>query len=154
MSSFIINSISPVIGAMVSSDKGDLSNRTECAVEHMKNNFKYNTANLLIMGGGAYTGYKVLKKPALYKKALKFVNKITEKIATKAPKIAEKLTKLPGKAKVLGLIAAPILLAVGYLATKGTYEMGKIDQKYEDIARRKNFVQEFYKNGGKGVRFE
>ena len=153
MSSFIITSISPVISAMVSKDKGDLSNRKECAVEHMKNNFKYNTANLLVMGGGAYTSYKVLKSPAFYNKALSVVNKITEKIATKAPKFAEKLSKLPGKGKVLGLIAAPVVLAVGYLTAKGTYEMGKIDQKYEDLARKKQSIKEFYENGGKGVNF-
>ncbi len=153
MTSFIINSISPVIGSLVSSDKGDLSNRTECAVEHMKNNFKYNAANTLIMGGGIYAGYKVLTKPSLYKKALKFINKVTEKIAKKAPQAAEKLAKLPGKAKVIGMIALPVLAAVGYLATKGTYEMGKIDQKYEDLARKKQAVKEFYENGGKGVNF-
>jgi hypothetical protein len=119
----------------------------------MKNNFKYNTASLLVMGGGAYTAHKVLKSPKAYKKALEFVNRITEKIAAKAPKIGEKLTKLPGKAKVIGMIALPILAAVGYLATKGTYEMGKIDQKYEDFARKKQSVKEFYENGGKGVRF-
>lgn len=153
MTSFIINSVSPVIGSLVSKDKGDLSNRTECAVEHMKNNFKYNTANALVMGGGAYAGYKILTKPSLYRKSLRFINKVTNKIAKKAPKVAEKLTKLPGRAKVIGMIALPVLAAVGYLATKGTYEMGKIDQKYEDLARKKQSVKEFYENGGKGVIF-
>ena len=154
MASYAVNFVSPVIGALTSSDKGDKTNRRECALEHMGNNFKYNTANLLIMGGGAYATKKVLTTPKYAKKALTIFNKVAQKIGTKAPKIAEKLTKLPGKAKIIGLIALPVLSVVCYLATKGTYEMGKIDQKYEDIARRRTSVQEFYANGGKGVIFD
>ena len=120
----------------------------------MGNNFKYNTANLLIMVGGAYATKKVLTTPKYAKKALTVFNKITEKIGKKAPEITKKLTKLPGKAKIIGLIALPVLTAVGYLATKGTYEMGKIDQKYEDIAKIRTSVQEFYANCGKGVVFD
>lgn len=156
MSSYAISSISPVIGALVSNDKGDANNKRQCALEHMANNFKYNTSNLLIMAGGAHVTRKVLTTPKYAKVALNVFNKIAQKIGKVAPEVAKKLTKLPGKAKIVGLIAAPVLLAVGYLATKGTYEMGKIDQKYEDIARRRNpynFVKEFYENGGKGVRF-
>ena len=137
MSSFIPNSISPVITAAMSKDKGDLDNRRRCALEQMRNCAKYNIANIALIGGSGYAAHKVLKSPKAVEKFVKFFNNGANKLSKilKSPKVAETLTKLPGKAKVIGLIAVPVAVAVSYLMGKQTFKVGQTDQKYTDRAK-------------------
>ena len=135
MADYSTMAISPVIGTMVSNDKGDFSNRVKCAGEQAWNNLKHNGANTALILGGAVATKKILQSPNATAKVVKLFDKGAKVVAKFAPKISEKLLKMPGKFKVLGLIAAPIAAAVTYIASKALYNMGQIDQKYTDKAK-------------------
>jgi len=135
MAEFSTMCISSPIGTMVARDKGDFSNRVKCAGEQAMNNLKFNTANLALIGGSGYGAYRILKSPNATSKVVKVFDKGVSVIAKKAPNIAQKLSNMPSKFKVLGLIAAPVLLGVGYLCQRWAYNAGQIDQKYTDKAK-------------------
>ena len=127
--------ISSPIGAMVAKDKGDFSNRVKCAGEQALNNFKHNAMNTALIVGGAVATKKVLNNADATAKAVRLFDKGAQFVNKFAPAVAKKLAKIPGKFKVIGLIAAPIAAAVTYITSKALYKCGQIDQKYTDRAK-------------------
>ena len=144
MSNYLVNSVSPVIGAMVSKDKGDVSNRAKCAGEQMKNCAVGNLTNCAFLGAGGYAAAKVAKSATATAKLAKLFDKITRPIGKFLPKLEQKLANLPGKAKAIGLIALPVIAAVSYVTNRQLFKIGQTDQKYTDIAKiekeRKNVL--------------
>lgn len=124
----------PVIGSMVAKDKGDLSNRTKCAKDQVKNNL-FTSAQTLAVGGSTYGVAKFVgSNPARISKVAKTFDKIVGKLPQNNT-LVQKLLKLPGKAKAAAIIILPAVLAVDYIVRKHSYKMGQIDQKYTDQAK-------------------
>ena len=143
MTNFSTNAVAgPVIGSLVSKDKGDFSNRTKCAGSQLKNNV-VTMLQLGAVGGAAVGTTKVISKSS---KATLAVGKFFDKIVSKLPncKFTDKLMKLPGKAKIAALVALPALLLVGYIRDKYIYKMGQIDQKYTDKVQIEEQTKKIY----------
>lgn len=144
MTSYLTNAVAgPVIGSMVSKDKGDFSNRTRCAGRQLANNAS-TMAQVAVVGGGAFAAGKLITKSA---KATAAGVKVFDKLISVLPKNAnfvQKLMKLPGAAKVAALVALPALLLVGYIRDKHIYKMGQIDQNYTDKAKIEAETKKIY----------
>lgn len=121
-------------------DKGSMTNRVECAKEHLKNDANL-VAKLGLTGG---LGYVISKNPKIFKpvvttlgKGLMSIPKAILKLlkSPKATSLAEKLAKLnPTKVGIGGLVVAG-----GVYVAKALYKnilnKGKIEQKYDDAAK-------------------
>lgn len=134
MATYLTNAVcGPVIGSMVSNDKGDFSNRTKCAGSQLVNNVK-TTVQIGAVGLGACGAAKfIAKSPARISK----VSGLFDKLVSKLPsgKFADKLMKAPGRVKAATLIMLPAIALVNYIFGKHIYKMGQIDQKYTDKAK-------------------
>lgn len=125
----------PVISPLVSKDKGDLSNRFNCAGTQLWNNAKTLAQDVVVLGGVA-AGAKAVQNNTKFAKTMakgthsfaNFLNKHGLK------EIGSKLKRMPTKFKALAPIVALGTLAVNYITCKGLYKMGQIDQKYTDRA--------------------
>ena len=154
MSDFLLYSVA---GAhrypLVSRDKGDITNRMKCSYEQGKNKAIYVAKAAAMAAGSGAAAYGVLKYPVLTKacataadKVLQFGGKLIKSVVGNNNKIyakaAELVKKLPTKAKAVGWIALPALMAISYLGNKMIYKAGQIDQKYTDKAQMENKLKE------------
>lgn len=159
------------VSRLFDSKKGSLTNRKECAMEHIKNDFNFMAKAGTVIGGSALA---VNLAPKTTSKILgtvgKGIRKVVEFIGKKAksPKVANMvnyMAKHPVRAGAAGLALAGGLYLFNSLF-KNVMETGKIDQKYDDAAKiesqTKNIVlqnkisspddvKDFYNNGGKGL---
>ena len=108
---------------MVDSTKGSMTNRVECAKEHMKNNFK-TSATIGATGLGFGLAYSKGGANWLARRIGDFMQKFPS---------LEKVVKNPVKAGKFALIAVPTAIMLNTLL-KGVYKNGQIDQKYTDLA--------------------
>lgn len=142
MTSFSTQAIAgPVIGTMVSNDKGDLSNRAKCAGAHLKNNATTAAQAVLLTGAcgaAGAVGYRHSTPIA------RFVDKGVDTIIKKGKldytpikQFAQRIKSLPPKAKVLAAIGLPFVIGLSYIRDKYLYQAGQIDQKYTDMAKIK-----------------
>jgi len=138
----------PLNSALCSKDKGDITNRLQCAGEHVVNNVRSTGAGLLTLGASASAGCILYNCP----KAVKFLAKVFDKVGKSAynflvgntdktkgiakitTKVAKQFQKLPSSMKAVSFIAIPTVLALGYITNKFFYNSGQIDQKYTDRA--------------------
>ncbi|MBQ8459128.1 hypothetical protein IJ541_03380 [bacterium] len=161
------------VATLLDSKKGSLTNRAQCAKEHMNNDLNLG----LKLSVPAAAGVVAVCKPDLATKlAAKAGNYITYGVK-EAVKLFSKGGAKGQIAKAIGYMAKhPTRTGVAGLAlTAGLWVLnsivnhanknGRINQKYEDAARiesqtknvvlenpaYKNQVMEFYKNGGRGI---
>lgn len=139
MTSFSTQAVcGPVIGSLVATDKGDVSNRTKCAGAQIVNNAK-TMGQAALVGGGLYAAARTFKKAPNSKvvhAGAKVFNKIIDVIKLpKSNRFVDKLLKMPNSAKAFGLVALPALMLLNYIGAKHLYKMGQIDQKYTDQAK-------------------
>lgn len=128
----------PVISPFISKDKGDFSNRANCAGAQLKNYAQTLVQDVVVLGGIGAAGREALKGGKFSRAMLK----ITDTSLNIAKKIAKKIGlnsgsgsgSLPAKFKVLAPIVAVGGLALSYVTGKYIYKMGQIDQKYTDKA--------------------
>ena len=134
MTSFTTQTIAgPVISSMVTSDKGDFSNRTKCAGAQLKNNL---TTGLTSGAVGVAAGTGILyasKNPRRLVKIAQAFDKIAKKILPKNVN----LKKLNNRSKVAMAIGLPLMVISSFISGRHLYKMGQIDQKYSDQAKLK-----------------
>lgn len=121
--------------------KGSVNNRINCAAEHIKNDIK--TSMPIALAGGA-TAIVACKKPTYITKLAtltgKAMGKVGKFLAEKVFKkglgtgLLNKLIANPTKAGAVGLAVAGGLWVINKLCN-GSYNAGKIDQKYADAAK-------------------
>ena len=117
---------SPVY-TFVDGTKGSMTNRTQCAKEHFKNNLKYNLqASALGIAGGV-----VAFKPSIATKLATGVSKLAGAVGLN--KMAAAIAKNPKKYGIVGLATAGVI-ALTSLVQSHAYKAGQIDQKYTDAA--------------------
>ncbi len=135
-----------LVTTMLNPSKGSMTNRAQCAKEHMKNDMKTGFKLWAVGGAGAGAVYAVkhsAKAAQVAKSGATYLGKGLGKLATKlgASKFGAKILANAPKAGVAAVaIAAGVYVLdtiIGY-ATKA----GKIDQKYEDAAK----IEELMKN--------
>lgn len=138
------------VATLLDPKKGSLTNRSQAAVEHFKNDAKFILTTALPTAG--VVGLAVYK-PKYVKKIAKFIGENgakaisklgtvlskfkyspVKKAATFIKDIAKVAAKHPLKAGLLGLIAAGAIYVVSGIA-KFNEKKGRIDQKYEDAAK-------------------
>lgn len=116
-----------------------MQNRVGCTMEKAKNNVKTNIASAAVGVSAGIAGAYALKKPN--SKAVKFCSSLVDKainskVGEQAAEIVKKgvnvLKKNPAGAKTLAIIAIPAVLIGSAIASKQSYNNGKIQQKYED----------------------
>lgn len=121
----------PVIGSMVGTDKGDISNRTKCAGAQLKNNLTTAVASTAVgIAGGAGILYAT-KSPRRLVKIAQFFDKVASKILPKGVN----LKNISKKSKVAMAIGLPLIAVTSFISGRHLYKMGQIDQKYTDKAR-------------------
>ncbi len=120
------------VGAMVDPTKGSLTNRSQCAKEHFKNNLALDAKMALAGAGGAYVA---LKKPSVAVNLAKVVGEFGAKIVKSlgGKNLAKNILKNPSKYGAYGLAAAGALWVLNTIS-KHVYKAGQIDQKYTDAA--------------------
>ena len=133
---------------MKTNSEMDLQTRINMAREKTKTNFLYNAAAGLTLGTAASATEFLIKQPTQDKfvkvidkaatKTGKGLAKLFPKIEPKLKTIGKKFAELPGWAKVSGAIALAAGTIINSLLLKATFNNGKIQQKYEDLARLKN----------------
>ena len=128
--------LGPVISPAFSKDKGDFSNRMQCAGAQLANNAKTLLADTVVIGG-ALGGIACASKN---KGVAKGLAKITHSVANFIKSrggfgAASKLKRLPLSIKAGLPIMAVAMPLLGYITHKALYKMGQIDQKYSDKAK-------------------
>ena len=111
---------------MVDSSKGSMTNRVQCAKEHLKNKWETNIKTGLVTSGVAYG---LIKKPTF----LKYIATGLGTILTKVPFLKNSISN-PTKAGKIGLLVAAGAYVLNTIL-KGVYKAGQIDQKYTDAAK-------------------
>ena len=139
--------LGPAVSSMVAKDKGDISNRAQCAKDQLVNNVKTLAADTVVLSGAAgvtaLAGKKPTKFAALFdklnKKLAKWTpkNKIGESYKNAFKKIASKCKNPKAKAAALvaTFVALPAMGLISYINHRHSYREGQIDQKYTDKAR-------------------
>lgn len=119
-----------IIGSIAAPNKGDFSNRMQCAGAQMKESLKTGLAAGAVGIGGAAVVKHVAKNPRRMVKVAQLFDKVVEKFLPHA-----NLKKIGKKSKVAMAIGVP--LAVLTLAISGNhcFRAGQIDQKYTDKAK-------------------
>lgn len=132
MTSFTTQAIGgPVISSMVTSDKGDFSNRTKCAGAQLKNSLTAGLTSVAV-GVAAGTGIRyAAKNPRRLVKIAQAFDKIAKKILPKDVN----LKKIGNKSKVAMAIGLPLMAISSFISSRYLYKMGQIDQKYTDKAK-------------------
>ena len=144
----------PVIGSLVSSDKGDITNKTKCAGAQLKNDVSALAQDVVVIGGAAGAGALINKNSKLSAKFTKFFDKVVNKLiparkrivrgtggkpfttsVIRQSKLAKKLLRMGSKGKIALALALPVFTAVSYISGKHLYKMGQIDQRYTDKAQ-------------------
>lgn len=145
-------------GAFIAPSKGDMKNRANCSVAHMKNNLSAIGATALTVGTGAGLVYGTKIAPQFNNKITKAVVDITTNYSKNFDKLIERTinnipTKgtlanyvkvdtaalisklLPTWGKVAAAVAPLVLGTLAFIVTPNFfYKKGQIDQKYTDIA--------------------
>ncbi len=139
----------PVYGSMLSKDKGDFSNRAQCAGAQIGNTVKTAAQDAVVIGGMVAGGKAIQKSKGFTNginkmltsvlKPFKNNSKLNIVVTEFKTKVAPKLKSLSAPqlraAAVIGGLGA---LALGYIHNKHIYKMGQIDQKYTDKAKIEN----------------
>lgn len=135
--------VGPGLSPFVSKDKGDFSNRANCAGAQFANNLKTLAQDVVVLGG-ALGGIKLASKSDKFAKPFAKITdgfaKLNQTLVKKlyktnvTPTWIRKLKGLSPKTKAMGAIAALAISAVSYISCKHLYKMGQIDQKYSDKA--------------------
>lgn len=115
------------IYTFVDGTKGSMTNRSQCAKEHFKNNLKYN----LPASALGVAGVAVAFKPSIATKFATGISKLASAVGLN--KVATAIAKNPKKFGLLGLGVAGAL-ALTSLVQSHAYRAGQIDQKYTDAA--------------------
>lgn len=144
------------IASLVGKDKGDISNRGQCAGSQILNNVKTLAADTVVIGGAAATATAAKRSPKFMQKlangfdkmvkALHPVKKRNVNLIGESGKVfktfevsrgqkAEKLLKMASKNKAIAMIALPATMLISYFTYKNIYKSGQIDQKYTDKAK-------------------
>jgi hypothetical protein len=141
-----------LVPTLLDSKKGSLTNRADCAQEHIKNDLKTGVQLGLPAAGVAVVA---MKKPEVLTKVAtetgKYAGKIGKWLASKMPKggfgtgILNKVLKNPTKAGVIGLIAAGGLYVLNKLV-KHAENYGRIEQKYNDTGAIENATKNLVLN--------
>ncbi len=147
------------MSTMLDKNKGSMTNRFDCAKEHVKNDTKTSVKMAVPVAALAGAAYIKHAKPAT--KMAQVIAKMPKVLgqgigkflkALKVNTVAEKVLKNPTKAGVVGLSIAAGFYAIDTLMTWAN-KKGKIDQKYEDAAKiesqTKNIVLEAYAKADK-----
>ena len=137
------------VASMVAKDKGDISNRAQCAKEQLVNNVKTLAADTVVLSGvGGATALAVKKPNKLAKIYDGIRNSMNfhradgkfDKVKNYIDDIMRKC-KTP-KAKAAALLATFVVLPamglISYINHRHSYREGQIDQKYTDKARLEN----------------
>lgn len=138
MTSFLTQNIGgPVIGSMVSADKGDISNRVNCAGSQLKNNVSTLIQDTVVIGGAAGAAKVVSKSPRRIVQAAQYFDKAVKTIGKHfgSNPLFEKLLSMSKKSKAAALIGVPAGLLLNFIIGKHIYKMGQIDQRYTDKAK-------------------
>ena len=149
------------VQALLDSKKGSLTNRVDCAKEHVKNDLK---TGVQIGVPAAGVAVVALKKPGLLKtlavKTGEFAGKAASALGNGITKIAPKagtkvsaalanaagyLSKNAYKAGAIGLIAAGGLYVLNKLLNHAETK-GRIDQKYNDTGAIENATKHLVLN--------
>lgn len=164
MASYITQNLcGPVVGSLVGSDKGDISNRTRCAGAQIKNNVQTLAQDVVVIGGAGAAAYGIGKNAKWTQKLAKFFDKTVNKLLPgkkknvtligesgkpfktfeiHKSKLAQKLLNMTSKGKVATMIALPVLAALSFINGKHLYKMGQIDQRYTDKAKLEKHEKE------------
>ena len=128
------------ITPLFSSDKGDMSNRLECAGKQTVNGLKTLAADAVVVGG-VYAGAKVVKKSS---KIAQFLSKPFKALGDllSGTKVGNFIKKMPTSAKAIALLGTVGALVIQHINNKAWYNAGQIDQKYTDKAALKNRATE------------
>lgn len=125
------------VATLFDNNKGSLTNRSESAKEHLKNDLIFG-AQVGAIGIAAktlnHTKAGKIVATGLGKLMGKTVNGISHLVKKCGSSLGDKLLKNPTKAGALG-IATALLLNGMYAFYKFANNKGKIDQKYEDAAK-------------------
>lgn len=125
---------------MCDKKKGSMTNRFECAKEHLKNDMKSGLKLAVPAAAVAGAAYVKYAKPAskaqqVMTKGLGTIGKALGKVTNKvAPKFAEKIMKNLAKYGAIGLAVAAGVYALDTISSWSN-KKGRIDQKYEDAAK-------------------
>lgn len=129
------------LSPMVDKNKGDFSNRTNCAGAHLKNNVQTLAQDAVVIGGTA-VGIRAAAKQTKFAQMMnKFGKNVVEFYkpmfdSLKSNKLLQKFKKLPAANKgAVGTVAALGLAALSFIGCKHIYKSGQIDQKYTDKAK-------------------
>lgn len=160
MSGYVSNyMLGAPISSVVSKDKGDFSNRMNCAGAQIKNNVSTLAQDVVVIGGAAAGTAVATKNAKLTTKIAKGFDKIVKRLAHGCNRfkfsknvtnintgwVRKNLARLSPKAKVAIAFALPALAAVGFITQKHIYKMGQIDQKYTDKAALEKHQKEIIK---------
>ncbi len=142
MSNYLGYSVAPAIYPLVAENKGDITNRVNCAGAQFTNNLKGGLTVAAAYGAGAGAGYLALKNPGVTSKIAQGITKVLKKLPD--CKFVQTLVKASPKVKVLGAIAGVTTMVVSYIAGKTIFKAGQIDQKYTDKATWENKVKNVF----------
>lgn len=117
---------SPVY-AFVDGTKGSMTNRTQCAKEHFKNNAKFYLGTTALSAGIT----AVAVKPTIATKLATGIGKLAKAVGL--DKMATAIAKNPKKFGALGVGIAAVL-GFTSIVQSHAYKAGQIDQKYTDAA--------------------
>lgn len=140
------------IPTLLDSKKGSLTNRVDCAKEHIVNDSKAVLETAIPAAG---VGIVAMKKPELLTQVANVVGKSIGKagkwLAAKMPKggfgtgLLNKVLKNPAKAGGIGLAIAGGLYLINRLCNHARNE-GKIEQKYNDTGAIENATKNLVLN--------
>lgn len=142
------------LSPMVDKNKGDFSNRTNCAGAHIKNNVQTLAQDAVVIGGTA-VGIRAAAKQSKFANIIGNFGKTVAKgyrtwlenigLANNKgiQKLIQKFKNLPAANKgAVGTVAALGLAALSFIGCKHIYKSGQIDQKYTDKAKIEKHQQD------------
>ncbi|MBQ7450875.1 hypothetical protein IJS77_05595 [bacterium] len=128
------------ITPLFSSEKGDMSNRLNCAGAQIKNNIKALAEDTVVIGGTVAAGYAAKKIPGLAKVLAAPVQWFADgvKAICSKPffqKVGNFISGMSKTNKAIALISLIGLSTLAYVGRKHAYKAGQIDQLYTDRAK-------------------
>ncbi len=142
-----VTAASPILTAITT--EGDITNKAKAVGEQAKNSLIYGTATAAT-GVATIAAAKLTAKYNPVKDTLveivdgtakttgKGIAKLFPKLKPALQKMGKDFAKIPGFAKAVGAIMLAGSSLMSIITCQRLYNSGKIDQKYEDIAKLKN----------------
>lgn len=146
MGNYIVAS-SPVLTAITT--EGDITNKAKAAGDQLKNNIVYGTAAAATGVATVAATHLTAKYNPVKDTLVKIVDgtakttgkglaKLFPKLKPALQKVGKDFAKIPGLAKAVGAIMMAGSSLISIIAHQRIYNSGKIDQKYENLAKLKN----------------